>query len=124
MIRPDTNFVLALLVPDRRHEHARALALAQRHGPFVVSESVLVETCWVLESSYAVSRKNVAVLMSDALESEHLVAWDSVLARRALELMREDPRLSVVDCLLAASTLEGDAVLTFDTRLAQVIERL
>jgi predicted nucleic acid-binding protein len=124
MIWPDTNFVLALLVPERGREHARALALAEEHGPFVVSESVLVEARWVLESAYAADRRDAAVLLGDALESEHLVAWDPALAKRALALMHDEPRLSVVDCLLAARTLEGDAVLTFDARLARVIERL
>ncbi len=124
MIWADTNVVISLLLPDRRSEASRIVEQAELFGPFVVSESVLVEVCWVLESVYSIRRGEVALLMGDALLSEHLVSWDTALSRRALHIMGANEKLSAVDALLVARAAEGDTVLTLDRVLAGAIEGL
>lgn len=120
----DTNAVLAALLPERRDERARTAGWMLEHGRLTVAECVLVETCWVLESVYDYPRRHIARALRLALESEDLIAWDPVLADRSLALMEHDPRLGIVDCILASRTLDGDIVCTFDRRLNRTIENL
>ena len=120
----DTNAVLAAILPERQDERARTADWTLQHGRLTVAECVLVETCWVLQSVYGYPRRHIASALRLALESEGLVAWDPVLAGRALALMEHDPRLGIVDCILASRTLDGDIVCTFDRRLNRTIEDL
>ena len=120
----DTNALLAAVVPDRSRERALIVAHAREHGPLIVDESVLVETCWVLESSYKMDRSVVAEILQAVLQTEELIAWDPPVAEQALRLAQQHPRLGIVDCIVAARALDGDVVLTFDRRLARTIESL
>jgi predicted nucleic acid-binding protein len=120
----DTNALLAAILPERTDERARAAIRTREHGRLTVGECVLVETCWVLESVYRHPRPQAARLLQLALRSEDLIAWDPVLADRALALMEHEPKLGIVDCILASRTMDGDVVCTFDRRLNRVIESL
>lgn len=120
----DTNVVVSLLLPLRGEQHREAVAYAQSQGPLVVGESVLAESCWVLERRYGMKRAHVAALLHEALESDDLTAWDSALVDCALNLMERLPRLSVVDCILAARAFDGHSVLTFDRRLEKALDQL
>lgn len=120
----DTNGLLACVLDDRPGERARTAEWVSDHGALIVDECVLAEACWVLESVYMHPRHKVAQLLQLALTSEDLVAWDGVLADRALAMMQLDPRLGIVDCILAARALSGDLVRTFDRLLIRTIENL
>ena len=123
-IHLDTNALLASVLTERHRDRAKTTDWIQEHGTLTVGESVLAETCWVLERVYMHPRRDVARLLQVALESEELTAWDPQLADWALSLMHSDPKLSIVDCILAARTLSGDLVCTFDRRLSRTIESL
>lgn len=120
----DTNVVVSLLLPFRGEQHREAVAYARAHGPLVVGESVLAESCWVFERRYRLKRADVAALLRGALEAEDLMAWDPALVDRALDLMERLPRLSIVDCILAVRTFDGHRVFTFDRRLEKALEQL
>lgn len=120
----DTNALLAVILDDRADDRGRVAAWTSQHGVLTVSECVLVETFWVLESVYQHPRVRVAHLLEVALESEELIAWDPVLASRALRLLQRDPRLGIVDCILAARSRDGEVICTFDRRLNRTIENL
>ena len=120
----DTNALLAAILPQRTTERVSAATWAREHGALIVSEAVLAETCWVLESVYEHPRGQVARLLQQALRSEDVTAWDPVLADRSLAIMCHDPRLGIVDCILAARTLDGATACTFDRRLNRTIENL
>jgi predicted nucleic acid-binding protein len=123
-VHVDTNGLLACVLETRPGERARTAEWVREHGALIVDECVLAEACWVLESVYMHPRRTVAQLLRVALATEDLVAWDSLLADKALAMMHHDPRLGIVDCILAARTLSGDRVRTFDRRLARTIEDL
>ena len=123
-VHVDTNGLLAFVLDSRPGERARTEVWVRAHGALIVDECVLAEACWVLESIYMHPRRKVARLLRTALSSEDLVAWDSLLADQALAIMDDDPRLGIVDCILAARTLTGDLVRTFDRRLNRTIENL
>jgi predicted nucleic acid-binding protein len=120
----DTNALLAVILPQRQDERARTADWLLEHGRLTLAECVLVEACWVLQSVYGYPRRDIARALRLALESEDLMAWDPALADRALALMEHDPRLGIVDCILASRTLDGDIVCTFDRRLNRAIESL
>jgi predicted nucleic acid-binding protein len=129
MMLVDTNVLIALLVSDRPEQAAAALqfleeARDQGRGA-LVSESVLLETCWVLERSYGLPRFEVAGLVGGLIAAEPFRAWDPSLAHTALSTMRESPALSITDCLLAAlAKRTGATVLTFDRGLRRATRRL
>ena len=123
-VHVDTNVLLAMILAERADEQPQTAARTREHGPLTVGESVLAETCWVLESVYQHPRHKIARLLRLALSSEDLIAWDPILADRSLELMEQHPRLGIVDCILAGRALDGDAVCTLDRRLNRVIGNL
>lgn len=119
----DANTLVAALVAGREGQHRSAIATARIHGRLVIGEAVLGEVCWVLERQYGMSRRDVAMLVSAALDSDHFVAWDPDVADAALARMQASPRFSIVDCLLLERAVAGEPVLTFDRDLARAIER-
>ena len=120
----DANVVVSLLLAVRGEQHREAVGHAREHGPLIVGESVLAESCWVLERRYRLKRADLASLLRGALDAQALTAWDPPLVDRALDLMERLPRLSVVDCLLAVRAFDGHRVFTFDRRLAKALEQL
>lgn len=119
----DTNAVLSALLPQRVH-HALAQEIIRANRPVIVGESVLAEACWALERSYEIPRRDVAVILREALESGEFRAWNPELAAFAVELMEAKPQLAFVDCILAARAAYGEEVLTFDRALARAIESI
>jgi predicted nucleic-acid-binding protein len=119
----DANALVAALVPGRDMQRRVGQDMARTNGPLEIGEAVLAEVCWVLERTYRVQRRMVAVLVRDALGSRDFRAWDPELADRALDRMHDSPRFAFVDCLLLERAIAGEPVLTFDLDLARAIER-
>lgn len=120
----DTNVLIRLLVADDDVQAARVKKLlerAERSGEsFLISIPVLLETIWVLESSYDCPRATVL----DALEQLTLApvfrfeAQDRVA--RMIRVGRSEA-LGLADILigLTAVDLGCEATLTFDKRASQ-----
>lgn len=114
MIAVDTNVVLRLILGDDREQTAAVTRLMERTAIFV-SATVLVETGWVLESRYRLSRDQVA----NAIEG--LVALDGVEIARsrlvgwALERYRAGADWADLIHIITASKLDG--FVTFDRDL-------
>jgi predicted nucleic-acid-binding protein len=119
----DASTLVAALVSDREEQHRSAVATARIHGRLEIGEAVLGESCWVLERTYGLPRREVAMIVREMLGSRDFVAWDPELADRALARMHSSPRFSFVDCLLIERALSGEQVLTFDRDLARAIEQ-
>ncbi len=119
----DANTLVAALVSGREVQHRSVVAMARIHGRLEMGEAVLGESCWVLERTYAMRRRDVAMIVREALGSRDFVAWDPLLADAALARMHLSPRFSFVDCLLLERAALGEAVFTFDHDLARAIER-
>ena len=124
----DTNALVALVVDDRAEQRAAVLVELERaragHGSVVVSESVLVEAIWVLTTRYGLAQSEAASRLASILAANGLEAFDTELVNTALGLASSKPALSIVDCLLVLRSWKlGDAVLTFDERLAREVEQ-
>lgn len=120
----DTNVLLAFIVEDRPAQRAEVASWSLINGPLAVAEAVLAETCWVLIRTYGYPVRDVAGRLRAVLASSTFDAWDADVAESALSILMARPGLGLPDCLLAARALRGDAVYTFDRRLAEAIQQL
>lgn len=92
MIGVDTNVVVRYLVEDDAEQTKRAEALFRRAAAkgetIFVSEVVLCEIVWVLESVYRVQRREIADLLDNLMRAKQVELGDSDLAHRALGAYR------------------------------------
>ena len=128
MLIADTNVIVAIVGGSRDPLGDEALRLVrdmEASGEcLVVTEGVLVETAWVLAARFGMDAPGVSVALSELLDSSAFVAWDAHLAVTALRIMADDPRLDLVDALLAARDALCDArVVTFDRVLGRAVRR-
>ena len=123
----DANVVLSLFVEDRP-EHTKLALDAVREAranaaPLTVSESVLVEVCWVLERSYERDRAEMAADLREMFAETAIVAWDPSLAEDSLSLVSRKPTLSITDALLVCRARRtGAGVITFDRGLKRALQ--
>ena len=87
-----------------------------------VSQLVLVELTWVLDSVYALSPVRIAVAVEMLLNHRELVIQDADVAAAALSLYRQQPKLGFSDCMvLEVARKAGHVPLgTFDRRLGKL----
>ena len=122
----DTNIVIRYLIGDDVVQGAAAVLAASQAAsigvPLLVTEAVLCESVWVLESSYLLAPHDCAEALSEMLSTGGFVAWDSDLADSALRIHAASPWLDIVDCLLASRSEDaGVTVLTFDRGLRSLL---
>lgn len=100
---------------------ARATATLAGEGPFLLSDLVLAECVYVLESFYEVRRERVAELMRAALLLPSLKTIDADLLLRALEVYEVD-RLDFAEAyLVAQAEITGvGQILSFDRSIDRV----
>jgi len=58
MISVDTNILVRILTKDDEHQYRKAMALFENNGIFI-SDTVILETEWVLRYAYAFSRTDI-----------------------------------------------------------------
>jgi predicted nucleic acid-binding protein len=128
MLIVDANVVIAALAGS---EDARGAAveelirdLAVRGQRLIVTEGVLAETAWVLRTRFGMSQLQIAAALLELLDSATFDSWDPPLVTEALRIMADEPRLDIVDALLAARDCAGAGrVVTYDRILAQTVAR-
>ncbi|HET9784581.1 MAG TPA: type II toxin-antitoxin system VapC family toxin [Terriglobales bacterium] len=118
----DTNVVVRLLVRD----DVRQTAVAERfvaRGAWV-SLLVLLETCWVLGSSYGFGTSELGEAVAMLLQHDRLVLEQPALVSAALEEFRVHGKVGFADCLiLEAARGAGNLPLgTFDRELAELAD--
>lgn len=122
----DTNVVIRHLTGDPPAMARRATKLLATENELVLTDLVLAECVYVLESFYEVERSQVAELMRAAL-AVPTIASDSELLLRALEVYELD-RLDFAEAyLVAAAEFTGvRSIASFDKGLDRVasVERL
>ncbi len=117
MLAVDTNVVVRYLTGDDIRQAGRARSLIDNQ-PVWVATTVLLESDWVLRSSYRLARtevsgllRNFAGLPTVTLENHRLVALALNWCQRGLDF---------ADALHVAAAAECDAFVTFDTDLIKV----
>ncbi|MGH9479920.1 MAG: PIN domain-containing protein [Terriglobales bacterium] len=119
----DTNVLLRLLVPDDAAQAAAAerLMAACERGEVtaVVTDLVLAECIFVLESFYKRSRAAITAALLPLISHPGIETPRRAICIDALERFQRS-RLHFVDCwLVATATADGLPLATFDRALAR-----
>ncbi|QNK72200.1 type II toxin-antitoxin system VapC family toxin [Variovorax sp. PAMC28562] len=116
----DTNVLVRLLVRD----DARQVKLAEMFvdGNAWISQLVLAETMWVLESVYDRTPVQLAAALEILLEHKTLTLQEADTVAAALQNFKRKPALGFSDCLvLEIARKAGHTPLgTFDKGLAKL----
>lgn len=116
----DTNVLVRLLTRDDPAQAAKAEAFVE-NGAWV-SQLVLAETLWVLDSVYGLNAKAIATAVEMLLGHRQLLLQDAEVIEAALVHFRARPALGFSDCLLLEIARKaGHLPLgTFDRGLAKM----
>jgi predicted nucleic-acid-binding protein len=114
VIAVDTNVVVRYLVEDDPVQTDRAEAVL-RGGAVLVPTTVLLETVWVLRSSYRFDRAAVVDGISKLLGLPGVQAEDSATVGQALDWYAEG--FDFADALHLAASGRAQAFATFDRAL-------
>ncbi len=119
MIALDTNVIVRFLVEDDAEQAERARAFLERCAregtPCLVSDIVVCETVWVLESCYRFGRAQIAGTLRSLLHARQLRFQSPDLVARAVDRYRRgsgDVAAYLVDEV--GRSLGCDATVTFD----------
>jgi len=121
---PDTNFILRYLLRDNEAHFSAANDFFEKvrtgKQSANISESVLVESLYVLTKHYAVSRPDAAKSLSGLFHYKGVINGDKESLLKGLELFATTS-LDPVDCILAGrSAIDGVTVMTFDKSLKKI----
>ena len=122
MIAVDTNLVVRILAddPGQPDQVDAARALASQSQQVFVPLIVQVETVWVLESGYGLSRETVIQALEQLEVNQAFVLEDEDLSHRALGLFRSS-NVDYSDCVILSNCRAGKLELyTFDKRLSKL----
>lgn len=111
----DTNIVLRFLLNDIPSQNARAKSLLAK-SPTYVSDVVVAETVFVLESFFELERPSVAHLIKMLIAVPGLIS--SFFLPDVIDLYLTRPALSWVDCYaVIEAKISGNDLYTFDKKL-------
>jgi predicted nucleic-acid-binding protein len=122
VIALDTNVLVRFLVEDDPVQGRRAKAMIRKAidsgDPCFVSEVVVCELVWVLETSYKVDRGEIGRILGQLLRAQHLTFPAAERLTRALGAY-ESGRGDFAGYLIRESATEAgcDSVATFDRAL-------
>lgn len=116
----DTSFIVRYLTGDPPPMADRAAEILDQDHPLTLSEIVLVETAYVLESFYKVPRDPLVDSMTALVQRQniHLLNLEKPVALQALAMCRGSRRISFADALLWAQACQEGAkrIYSFDLR--------
>ncbi|HEY5200608.1 MAG TPA: PIN domain-containing protein [Acidothermaceae bacterium] len=123
----DTNILIRHLTGDPPAMAARASAYLQTESELLLTDLVVAETVYVLESVYDVSRTQVAGAMRSLVGFPSVISVDPTLLLRTLEMYEMDGVHFAESYLVACAETTGvNRVASFDRSIDRVgtIERV
>jgi predicted nucleic-acid-binding protein len=121
VIAVDTNVLVRYLVEDDVRQTDRAEAVL-RSGAVMVPNTVLLETEWVLRTSYRFDRSAIADGIKKLLGLPGVQSEDGTTAGQALAWYAQG--LDFADALHLASSGRAEAFATFDQALRRKAHRI
>ncbi len=123
----DTNILVRHLTGDPPEMAARATAYLRAEADLLLTDLVVAETVYVLESFYETPRAQIAQAVRSLVSAESIICVDPGLVLRAIEVYETD-RIDFAEAYLVAcaeSTGVGKVV-SFDRSLDRVqsLERI
>ncbi len=98
----DTNVLVRLVTGDDARQTAVAESFVSQ-GDVWVSQLVLVEMTWVLETSYGLTAQEIADSVQMLLDHKNLTIQEADTIEAALARYRRKPSLGFTDCLVLES---------------------
>ena len=124
MIGLDTNVLVRFLTGDDPDQQGDASALLERLTPAepgFVAREVVLELVWVLSRGYGLSRKRIAGILAELLETRGLVFEDAAdVGHAAAEYGRGGPEFADRMLLAAAQRAGATPLFTFDRDVARM----
>lgn len=124
MIGIDTNVLVRYIVQDDARQSALATRFVERAlsttSPGFVSDIVLCELVWVLESAYGYAREPIAEILQRIFEVDRLRFQAPALAWRALDAYRDGLDFSDALIGLVGEQAGCDYTASFDRRAARL----
>ncbi len=125
MIGFDTNVLVRLIVADDSEQTPKAQRYIEDNcselAPGFISNIVLAETVWVLESTYGLNRGDIVQALENILAAARFAVQDPAQVQAALDAFKKTP-IGFTDLLIAeinrASGCEVTA--TFDRKAAKL----
>jgi predicted nucleic-acid-binding protein len=114
VIAVDTNVVVRLLTSDDKQQAARTEALFGVSEIFI-SDTVVLETAWVLTSAYGFGHDQIVGALRRLLGLPNVRVADPARLRQALDWAAG--RLDIADALHLATSQSAEAFVTFDQEL-------
>jgi len=121
MLAIDTNVIVRFLTGDDPRQSAKAKTVIEGETVFVAT-TVLLETQWVLRSSYDFSSEAVTAILRAFAGLPSVTLQDAPLAAQALDWT--DQGMDFADALHLAAAADCDAFVSFDARLAKTAKGL
>ncbi|MGU9982028.1 type II toxin-antitoxin system VapC family toxin [Phreatobacter sp. HK31-P] len=121
MIAIDTNVVVRILVDDEPAAVARAKRLLEGNRVFV-PHSVLMETEWVLRSTYGYSKDRIVHGLTAFLGLHQVEVTDKVRLAEAMEWWAEG--MDLADALHLIAAADCDSLATFDRQFIRAAAHL
>jgi predicted nucleic-acid-binding protein len=118
----DTNVLVRLLARDDARQTAAAECFVE--GGAWVSNLVLMEAAWVLESVYELAPGGIATAIEMLLGHAQLTLENAEVVAVALADYRKRPKLGFSDCLIVAAARKAGhiPVGTFDRDLSKLAD--
>jgi predicted nucleic-acid-binding protein len=120
MLAIDTNVLVRLIVRDNADQVRAAEGFVSR-GAWV-SQLVLAETLWVLDSVYELSRPQIATAVEMLLNHREITLQDPDAVSAALDHFRKRSTVDFSDCLVLEIARKAGhlPVATFDRNFAKL----
>ena len=121
MIGVDTNVLVRYLVQDDPAQSQRAIQFFEQEVsstmPAFVPLIVLIETCWVLQRAYRVSKTELLDLIEQLMTTSEIVIENRAVVERATRRAAKT-QCGIADAIIAASAEHADCdrTVTFDRR--------
>jgi predicted nucleic-acid-binding protein len=123
----DTNVLLRWLLQDDMRqakivdEFLESKSLKRVH----ISDLVIAESVWVMQSVYRLSREEIAESLSIILDYPKFIS-NKILFRSVIELYTQNVGISFADCMISlyASINNTGPLFTFDEKLTKKISNV
>jgi predicted nucleic-acid-binding protein len=121
MIAIDTNILIRLLVDDKGQPEQVEAARKQvkKEGAVFIPQIVQVETVWVLESAYNLSRKQISPVLGHLDSNAAFTLQNRSSFQKAMNLFIQGNGDFSDYLILAESQRENLKLLTFDKKLSK-----
>lgn len=122
MIAIDTNVLLRLVVDDPSEKQQSQLVrdLLNQHGHAWVSSIVLIETAWVLQSRYKLSKEQLIIVIEKIIQHPRIHLDNTASVDNALTLYSAC-NAGFADCTILNEAKKQQLVLhTFDRKLSRL----